>query len=173
MDEYRRNDLIIEELRKRKGKEATIDVETENVKVVIFMLRDGHYAFHGADIKEILPCMDIFPVPGAPDFIPGVINNRGDIESVINLNKFLGLPDSNKTAASRIAIASKAGMRSGILVDTVLDVVDVPLSSIKPPLSTLDYAIKDLVSGEMTYNNRSVVMIDIGRLFEKLVIQDE
>ncbi|MBI5633959.1 MAG: chemotaxis protein CheW [Nitrospirae bacterium] len=172
MDDKRRNDLLIEEQRKRKGKETTVDVEAEQVKVVIFTLRDGLYAFPGADVKEILPLMDISPVPGAPDFIPGLINNRGDIESVINLNKFLGLPDSNKTAASRIIMASKTGLRSGILVDEVLDVVDVPLNSIKPPLSTLDHAIKELVTGEMLYNNRTVVMLDISRLFEKLVIHE-
>lgn len=173
MDDKRKNDLIIEELRKRKGKEATIDVEVENIKVVIFTLRNGLYAFPGADITEILPFMDIFPVPGAPDFIPGVINNRGDIESVINLNRFLGLLDSDRTAATRIAMASKAGLRSGILVDAVLDVVDVPLNSIKQPLSTLDNAIKQLVTGEMLYNGSTVVMLDVGRLFEKLIIYDE
>ncbi|MBI5846997.1 MAG: purine-binding chemotaxis protein CheW [Nitrospirae bacterium] len=174
MDDIKRNNLIIEEMKKRRGKEAPVDVETENLKLVIFTLRDGLYAFPGADVKEILPFMEIFPVPGAPDFIPGVINNRGDIESVINLNRFLGLPDSDRTAASRIAMASsKAGVRSGILVDAVLDVVDLPLNAIKPPLSTLDYAIKDLVTGELIYHDRTVVMLDVGRLFNKLAIDDE
>jgi len=168
MKEKRKTDLIIEELKKRKGKERTVDVEEEKVKVVIFTLKDGHYAFPGSDVKEILPFMDISAVPGAPDFIPGVINNRGDIESVINLNRFLGLPDSDRTAATRIAMASKAGVRSGIILDSVLDVVDVPVSSIKPPLSTLDDAKKELVSGEMTYHDGIVVMLDIGRLFGKL-----
>lgn len=173
MDDKKRYELIIEELKKRKGKEATVDVEAENLKLVIFTLGDGHYAFPGADVKEILPLMEIFPVPGAPDFIPGVINNRGDIESVINLNKFLGIPDSDSTAASRIAIVSKAGLRSGILLDAVLDVMDVPLASVKPPLSTLDGAVKELVAGEVTYNSRNVVMLDAGRLFEKLAIHAE
>ncbi|MBI5076113.1 MAG: chemotaxis protein CheW [Nitrospirae bacterium] len=172
MDNKTRNDLLIEELSKRKGKETTVNVEAEVLKVVIFTLRDSLYAFPGADVKEILPLMDISPVPGAPDFIPGLINNRGDIESVINLNRFLGLPDSERTTASRIAMVSKAGLRSGILVDGVLDVVDVLLDSIKPPLSTLDHAIKEFVTGELSYNNRTVVMLDISRLFEKLVVHD-
>ncbi len=172
MDNKRRNDLLIEELRKRKVKETTVDVEAEHIKVVIFTLRESLYAFPGVDVKEILSLMDISPVPGAPDFIPGLINNRGDIESVINLNKFLGLPDSESTAASRIIMASKAGLRSGILVDAVIDVVDMPLASIKPALSTLGHAIKELVTGELIYLSRTVVMLDIGRLFERLVIHD-
>lgn len=173
MDDKKRSDLIIKELKKRKEKEATVDVEKEHLKLVIFTLRGGLYAFPGSDVKEILPFMDIFPVPGAPDFIPGVINNRGDIESVINLNKFLGLPDSDRTPVSRIVMASKNGVRSGILVDQVLDVVDLPLNSIEPPLSTLDYAIMELVTGELIYNDRTVVMLDVSRLFERLANHDE
>lgn len=168
MNDKRRNDLIIEELMKQKGKKPTVDVETKTVKVVIFTLGGGYFAFPGADVKEILPFMEIFPVPGAPHFIPGVINNRGDIESVINLNTFLDLPDSERTAASRILITVKSGVRSGIAVDAVLDVVDVPVSSINPPLSTLDDAKKELVTGEMIYDGRTVVMIDVARIFGEL-----
>jgi len=173
MTDKRRNDLIIEELRKQKGKKTIVDVEMETVKIVIFMLSHNCFAFPGADVKEILPFMDIFPVPGAPDFLPGVINNRGDIESVINLNRFLDLPDSERTEASRIMIVSKAGVCSGILVDAVLDVVDIPLGSISPPLITLEDVKKELVTGEMLYNGRTVVMLDISRLFGKLGSQGE
>jgi purine-binding chemotaxis protein CheW len=168
MEEKRTTDLIIDELKKRKEKAQTVEIEEEQVEVVIFTLRDSMYACPGVDVKEILPFMDISVVPGAPNFIPGLINNRGDIESVINLNLFLGLPDSARTAATRIAMISKAGVRSGIIMDSVLDVVDVPVSSIKTPLSTLDDAKKELIVGEMTYLGGSVVILNTGRLLGKL-----
>ena len=65
-------------------------------------------------------------------------------------------------------MAANGGVRSGIILDSVLDVVDVPLRSIKPPLSTLDDAKKELIAGEMSYHNGIVVMLDVGRLFGKL-----
>lgn len=173
MTEKRRSDLIIEELGKLKGRATTVDVEVETVKVVIFTLGDGCFALPGSDVKEILPFMEIFPIPGAPGFIPGVINNRGDIESVINLNRFLDLPDSERTSASRILIAAKAGVRSGLIVDSVLDVVDIPVDAIKPPLLTLDDAKKELVTGEMRYGSRTVVVLDVSRLFGKLCAHGE
>ncbi|MBA4372714.1 MAG: hypothetical protein C0402_07590 [Thermodesulfovibrio sp.] len=172
MSDKTRRDLIIEELKKQRGKEPTVDVETEMVKVVIFRLSEEFFAFPGADVKEILLFMDIFPVPGSPDFIPGVINNRGDIESVMNLNGFLDLAGSERTTSSRILIVSKAAVRSGIAVDEVLDVVDVPLNEIKPPLHTLDDARKELVSGELLYNGNPVVILDMTHLFGRLCIPD-
>lgn len=161
-------ELIREELWKRKSGEKIVEVEEERIKIVIFSLMDDYYAFYGSDIKEILPALTkIFYVPGSPDYIMGIINVRGDIESVININKFLGLSDFKNTPKNRIAIAEKNGLRSGIFVDSIEDVLDVPISSIMPPLSTLNRTIKEFVAGETIYKNQNVTVLDIGRIFAK------
>jgi len=160
--------LLLEELKKRKDREQIVNVEEQQVKLVFFTLLNDYYAFYGGDIKEILPLTKIFYVPGAPDYILGIINVRGDIESVININKFLGLPDFKITPKNRIAMAEKDGLRSGILVESIEDVLDVPHSSIKAPLSTLDKTIKEFVSGEIDYKNKNVTILDISRIFAGL-----
>src|SRR5208282_6910415 len=120
MDDARtKSDRILDQLRKRSIREKIVDVEEEKVKLVIFSLADDYYAFNGSEVKEILlPPGDISYVPGAPDYVLGVINVRGNIESVVAINAFLSLPESKKTSRSRIAIAVKGGVRSGILVDS-------------------------------------------------------
>ncbi len=100
-----KSDLILEELRKRKAQKAVVDVEEKKMKVVIFHLRGDLFAFPGENVKEILPLTGIYPVPGAPDFIPGVINNRGEIDSVVTINGFLGLSESERSPSCRIAVA--------------------------------------------------------------------
>jgi purine-binding chemotaxis protein CheW len=167
-DGKNRSDLIRQELKRRSDGEKIVDVEEQRTKIIIVTL-DGHsYAFYGNDIKEILPMTPIYYVPGAPDFILGVINNRGDIESVIAVEKFLGLPGTPGAKRSRIAIAEKEGVRSGIRVDSIEDVVDVPTSSIKPPLSTLDGAGRDLVAGEVQYSGKIIVLLDVGRMLGRI-----
>ena len=165
--EKNKSDLLLEELKKRKGGEKIVDVEEEQVKIVVFSLLNDNYAFYGNDIKEILPLTKIFYVPGSPDYILGIINVRGDIESVININKFLGLPDFKNSQKNRIAMAEKDGIRSGILVESIEDVLDVPVSSIKPPLSMLDKTIKEFIGGEMIYKSKNVTLLDVGRIFAK------
>lgn len=166
----KKSNLILDEVKRRRNLEKVVDVEETRVKLVIFSLLEDFYAFYGSDVGEILPLADIYFVPGSPDFILGVINVRGDIESVVTINKFLGLPEGNRTPGSRIALAVKGGIRSGILVDSIEDVVDVPLSSIKPPLSTLDKAKRELVTGEMDYRNKNVTLLDLGRIFGKISV---
>jgi len=165
----KKSDLILNEIEKRRLREKTVDVEEEKVKLVIFLLLDEYYAFYGVAVKEILPSANIFYVPGSPDFITGVINVRGDIESVININKLLGLPDSRITQKSRIAVAVNGNMRSGILLDAIEDVIDAPLSSIKPPLSTLEGSKKDFITGELFYNNRNITVLDVEKIFGRIM----
>lgn len=164
----KKSDLILDELKRRKSRNRIVDVEEETVKLVIFSLLDGYYAFYGDDVKEILPLVNIYYVPGSPDFIPGVINIRGDIESVININRFLDIQDSEATQNRKILVATKNSMRSGIMVDSIEDVVDLPLSSIKPPLQTLNKSIRDLVAGETMYRDRNVTLLDLGKIFARI-----
>ena len=152
------------------GRQSRSDpiVEEEKSKYVIFTLHGTLYAFAGLEVKEILPAMEIFAVPGAPKTVPGVVNNRGDIEAVGDLHGVLGLARSAPAASNRIVMTEKAGVRAGMLVDSVVDVVDLTPGSIKPPLATLDDAARMLVSGETSYQGRSVVLLDVGRIFDTL-----
>ncbi len=163
-----KSDLILKEIMRRREKEKTVDVEEKQVKVVIFSLHGDFYAFYGEYIKEILPLLTIYYVPGSPDFIPGVINVRGEIESVININSFLDIPDSASPPSSRIALAITDGIRSGILVDSIEEVLDIPAGSVKPPLDTLSKSIKEFVAGEFLHGDKLITILDIGRIFGKI-----
>lgn len=168
MEPRRTSALILEELKRRRASEQIVDVDEAQIKLVIFALLDELYAFPGTDVREILPLGKISYVPGAPEYVLGVINVRGDIESVITIHRFLDLPEGRRTPKSRIVLAAKDGVRSGVLVDSIEDVVDVPASRVTPPLSILDDARKELVTGAIEYRNRNVTLLDIGKVFAKI-----
>lgn len=154
-----------ERLREEAG---IIHVEEEWVKLVIFLLGADLYAFYGKDIKEILRFETPTYVPGSPPIILGIINVRGDIESVLSVRRVLGLSESHPTARSRILLAAADGIRSGILVDEVQDVTDVPVGSIRPAGNSLDTSLEDLVVGITLYEGRDVTVLGVGRLLWKL-----
>ena len=166
IDEHR-TDNLVDALKKKRESSRLIDVDERKVKVVIFLLSSGLYAFYGEEVREILPAGNIFYVPGALENILGVINVRGDIESVINIHRVLGLPDSQKSGKSRIVIAQADDIRSGILVDSIEDVLDIPANSIRPPLSTIDISLKDFISGEIFYSNHNISILQAGTIFKK------
>ncbi|MBF0558863.1 MAG: purine-binding chemotaxis protein CheW [Nitrospirae bacterium] len=166
-----KSDLVLKEAERRREKNRIADVEEEKVKVVIFTLAGGWYAFSSGEIKEIISHANIFYVPGAPDFIHGLINIRGDIESVINLNMFLRLPDNVKAQSGRVLVAAvEGGIRSGILVDSVEDVLDIPASSVKSPLSTLNKSVREFVAGEFIHGRETVILLSVEKIFEKITV---
>ncbi len=167
MPSKKKSQEILEAIEKNKA-ETGPDLNLASIKLVIFTLLNDYYAFQGESIKEILPTSKINMVPGVPNFILGVINVRGDIESVININDFLGLPDQSTGKDKNIIIAEGAGIRSGILVSSVEDVMDFPEASIQPPLSSLNEKIKQFVIGETDYKKKSVTVLNVQEILKNI-----
>jgi len=161
--EKQKSDCILDELKRRQRTKEVVDVEEERVKVVIFACGVNLFAFYGRDIREILPSCDISWVPSLPDYLPGLINVRGDIESVIDLRHFLG-EEKGDGSKRLIAMAVQGDFRSGVMIESIEDVVDIPLSTIHPPLATLNGAARDLVIGEIEYGGTTISLLDVGKL---------
>ena len=166
-EEQLKSEQIMDELKKRQRTKEVVDVEEERVKVVIFVCGENRYAFYGADIREILPTSDISWVPCLPDYIPGLINVRGDIESVIDIRHFLG-EEKVDHGKQLIAMAVRGEFKSGVMIDSIEDVVDIPRSTILPPLTTLNGAVRDLVLGEIEYGREIVTLLDIEKLANQI-----
>lgn len=166
-----KTEQILTQVRKRKESSVVEEMTEEKVELVIFTLGDDYYAFYGHNVKEIMPYEKITHVPGCPDSIIGIINVRGDIESVLNLHKIIGIPESRISRKTRIIIAADKDIRSGILTDSVEDVLSLSLSGIKKPISTLDKSVKEFaIGGETFYHKQYVTLLDLGKIFAKVRI---
>jgi purine-binding chemotaxis protein CheW len=164
-----KSERILDELKARQRTKEVVDIEEERVKVVIFICGANCYAFYGADIREILPTCDISWVPCLPEYLPGLINVRGDIESVIDIRHFLGEHKASH-GSCLVAMAVRGDFHSGIMIDSIEDVVDIPLNSIHPPLTTLNGTAGDLVIGEIDHCGTMVTLLDIEKLAAKITL---
>ena len=162
---------ILEKVKQKQDLSQIVNVDEKEIKLVIFTLHEDFFAFYSANIKEILTLEKINFVPGSPEYILGIANVRGDIESVMNINGFLGFQPQPESKENRVIIVSAQGIRTGILVGSVEDVLDVPESSIQSPLATLHENIKPFVIGEIIYKNHNVTLLNVDRIFEKIVTQ--
>ncbi|MFH2122711.1 MAG: chemotaxis protein CheW [Pseudomonadota bacterium] len=150
---------------RRKARGDIVNVDEPATKLVIFELQGDWFAFHGEKIREILSQVDVFFVPGCPTSLQGVINVRGDIESVISLHELLQLPDSQNVSSPSYLLGQAAGMSSTIRVDKVVDVVDVLLSNIRQPPTTVPQHLREIVSGIVQFNEKTVTVLDLDRIF--------
>ncbi|HXL04333.1 MAG TPA: chemotaxis protein CheW [Bacillota bacterium] len=116
---------------------ATVDIGvrrgTESVQVVVFQMGKELFAVSISDVWEIVRMQPITPVPGAPHFVEGVVNLRGQIIPVINLAKRLELEPKPVTSATRIVVAQVGADTIGMIVDAVQKVTHIPTEDIESP----------------------------------------
>lgn len=165
-----RNDEIMDAVRERISAAQIVNVNEDTVQLVLFTLLGAYYAISGEDVKEILYPGKITPIPGTPSYLLGLINIRGDVESVIDFNLLLSLPREPDTPNKRILIAEKNGVRTGIMVGSVVDVMEFLKSSIDASIETIDDSRRDLISGIATYHDGSVTILDLAKVFQKMEV---
>src|SRR3546814_7708589 len=80
----------------------------------------------------LFPYTTLFRSPGAPDIVLGVINLRGQVVTVIDLRRYLELPEQPLDAETRIIVVAHDGETFGLLVDRIGEVSKIALAAIKP-----------------------------------------
>ena len=96
-------------------------------RLLLFSVGDGLYAAQVSFIREIVPDQEKIPLPGAPDYIPGVIHIRSEVVKVIDIRRII--PLGSEGAKKKIIVfvpQNEAATRFGMLVDEVYGIMDVP-----------------------------------------------
>ena len=156
-------------LAKEAGK---VEEAGAHLEVVEFLLAHEKYAFELKHIREVHPLKEFTTLPGAPSFVFGIINLRGEIISVIDLKKFFELPEEGLTDLNRVIILHSEEMEFGILADAILGVKAIPADAVQPSLPTLTGIRTEYLKG---VTGDSVVILDGGKMLsdKKLIIHEE
>jgi purine-binding chemotaxis protein CheW len=106
--------------------------ETDLIQLVVFLLDGEEYAIPISDLQEIIRIPAITPIPSAPEFILGILNLRGKIVVVVDLEKRFHLKRENNEKPGHIIITEVGDNTFGVMVDVVTEVLRVSTSSIQP-----------------------------------------
>jgi purine-binding chemotaxis protein CheW len=120
---------VVERVARRSRRPDQDIVET--TQLVTFELDQEEYASHITDLREIITVSEVVPVPGAPRFIRGILNLRGQIVVVIDLEERFQLQREHHTPPKHIVVVEVGENVFGLIVDEVTGVLRVPTSTIK------------------------------------------
>ena len=147
-------------------------VETQDGKHLVFLLGGSGYGIPILEVSEINGLMDITPVPKMPSYIKGVINLRGKVIPVMDLRLKFGMPPKEYDEQTCIIIVNlsigKKIKQMGVLVDTVSEVFDIPLSEIEAPPNYGDDS-EGFLNGIGKVKGKLVMLLNI----EKVLHTDE
>ncbi len=141
--------------------------QTDNateMQLVVFDLASEYYGVDIGDVREIIRMQTVTRVPGAPPYVEGIINLRGQVIPVVDLRKRLELTVSEQTNDSRIVWVTINGQDVGVIVDAVTEVLRIPLSSIEPPSSMVSSVDSDYLRGIAKLESRLIILLDMGKV---------
>lgn len=131
---------------------------------VTFRLADETYGINVMQVQEVLRMTDVAPVPGAPHYVMGIINLRGNVVTVLDTRKLLDLATSDITDSSRIMIIESGKVTVGLLVDSVAEVVNISSSDIDPPPSVGNDEGSRYIQGIYSTEQQILILIDLNKL---------
>jgi purine-binding chemotaxis protein CheW len=141
------------------------------LEIIQFRLASEIYGVESAFVREVYPLRDFTPLPGAPPFVVGIVNVRGQIISVVDLKKFFNLPERGLGDLNKVIIIRDDRMEFGILADAILGVGQVFLDAIQALPLTVSEIGAEYMRG-VTADR--VIILDAEKILgdERIIVKD-
>lgn len=133
----------------------------EFVKVVSFHLGNEEYGVDIAQVQEIIRMVEITHVPRAPRFMEGVINLRGQLIPIIDLRTRFSMSRIDQTKSTRIIVTEIGNKRVGIIVDSVSEVLNIPLEQVEDAPDMIAGVGTEYIQGVGKVNDRLIILLDL------------
>ena len=115
----------------------------EVLELVVFHLGDERYALETRHVRRVVRLHEPTPLPGAPEFVAGIVNLRGEILTVFDLRLLLGLASPEATAAAAadtgfLIVLGTEAEELGIIADSAREVRSIRRDAVLAPSAALD-----------------------------------
>lgn len=141
-----------------------------------FRMGSELYALPISAVREVVKHLAITRIPRAPDYMPGMINLRGGVITVIDLGMRFGLGAvANPPEAFIIVVEIKfedALCPIGVQVDLVEEVIELDPSVIEAPPHIGSFMASELMAGISRRGNEFISILDIKRAFNLSELQN-
>ncbi|MBZ9636037.1 chemotaxis protein CheW [Clostridium sp. FP1] len=133
------------------------------MQVVVFKVNEEQFAVEASIVQSINDMMEITKVPKSADYIKGLINLRGNIISLLDINLLLDI-EKGEGAQENIIILNLQEESVGVTVDQVDEVLEIEENLIEKVEADRK---KAYIKGVINFKDRIVTLIDIGKLIER------
>lgn len=141
------------------------------LEAVEFVLAGERYGIRLGRVREVCALTNLTAVPCTPAFLLGIINLRGDLHAILDLARFLDLPDTGITDLNTVIILDDPTMRLGILAESIRGVRTVALEELKTPEPPLTGLRSDCIRGA---TRDGLLVLDVAKLLadERILVSE-
>ena len=155
---------------KPKEKKEEENAQGEDLQLVTFLLGKEEYGIPIARIQEIDRLSNITQTPKAPKYVEGVTNLRGEVIPVLSTRTLFALEQKASDDHTRVIIVDLAGSKTGLVVDSVKQVLSISSRNIAPPPASISNGNDaQFISGigKVEDGKRMIVLLDVGKVLTR------
>jgi purine-binding chemotaxis protein CheW len=135
------------------------------LQLVVFTIGTEEFGVEIMNVQEIIRMTNITRIPQASGYVKGIINLRGRIIVVINIDVVMGMQSREQDENTRIIVADIGETVMGFIVDSVSEVIRLPESSVEPAPAVIANKIgTEYVRGVGKMIDRLLILLDLNRI---------
>jgi purine-binding chemotaxis protein CheW len=165
------NEAAKAELKPGDKKEKENGQAGEELQLVTFLLGEEEYGVPIAKIQEIDRLSKITQTPKAPKFVEGVTNLRGEVIPVLSTRTLFAMEAKASDDHTRVIIVDLGGAKTGLIVDSVKQVLSISSRNIAPPPASISSgADGQFISGigKVDDGKRMIILLDVGKVLTRV-----
>ncbi|MDT8716678.1 purine-binding chemotaxis protein CheW [Clostridium sp. 19966] len=130
------------------------------MQIIIFKLNEELFAVETSKVQGIENSMEITKVPTAPGYIKGLINLRGNVISLLDIDMLLDINKLDKEKNSIIILNMNEEL-VGIAVDDVSEVMEISDKKIE---KVQEDRTRPYIKGVINLEDNLVTLVDVDEL---------
>jgi purine-binding chemotaxis protein CheW len=141
-----------------------ISEKSQSVELATFYVGEALCGMNILNVQEINKLMDMTKVPQSPEYVTGILNLRGQIVTVIDLGKKLGLSSTDFSETTRNIIVNSDNEYIGLLVSSISDVVEAKWDKVEEPPANISGVQGIFFKGVFKTKDRLIGILDVNKV---------
>ena len=149
------------------SEDHTESSDTLTEKYILVRLDETLLAIRMCNVAEIQHVPHHTLLPGVPDWLLGVTNLRGNVVSVVDLGRFLGLSPTDASSSQRRLMVAQSlidDLETGLIVDSVLGIRRYSPKHAVPPTAPVGDELAPFLTGVIEDEDQIIALFDIDKL---------
>lgn len=146
---------------------AQTDIHSDTLELASFFVGEALCGMDILKVQEINKLIEMTRVPQAPEYVLGILNLRGEIVTIIDLGKKLGLKSTEISDKTRNIIVNSKGEHIGLMVEQISDVVQAKFEKIEAPPANIGGVQGKYFTGVLKTKDRLIGILDVGKVLEE------
>jgi purine-binding chemotaxis protein CheW len=131
---------------------------------VLFKVADAEYVLPAADVLHMESYAGATRVPGAPEYVAGLMQIRRRVIPVVDLRLRFGLPAVEPSLGSRVVVVQTGERAVGLLADSAREVKQLSADDFRPPPELIAQQSAGYVTKVAQAGARLLMLIDLHKV---------